>query len=98
MSEGSVSRAEFDALLDEFHALKQKLDELQSQDQPGQDESTDEVLQIIAAAVAAYVGKRATIKVIRRVSEYDQWRMQGRAVLQGSHNMARIKAVNTHAN
>jgi len=91
MSEEVVSRAEFDALLAELKDVKKRLQEFEKK--LGADDGlTDETAQVIAAAVAAYLGKRATIRFIRKVGDSDQWRLQGRAALQGSHAMPRTAA------
>ncbi len=47
----------------------------------------EDVAMIIAAAVAAFLGKRATIRLIRPAvgTIPDGWRVQGRAAIQGSH-------------
>jgi hypothetical protein len=92
MSESTVSRAEFDALLLELRDVKKRLDEFESK-LPASDGLSDETAQVIAAAVAAYIGKRATIRVIRKVGDSDQWSLQGRAALQGSHAMPRTRGI-----
>ena len=92
MSTDGVTRAEFDALLKELQSVRAKLADLEKR-LPQDEELNEEVLEVIAAAVAAYLGKRATIRVIRRVNERDTWRLQGRAALQGSHAMPRTRAI-----
>lgn len=53
---------------------------------PKKAEITEEVLTIISAAVAAFLGKRATIRIIRPVaSPMNSWQVQGRATIHGSH-------------
>ena len=53
------------------------------------EELTEEVLLVISAAVAAFLGKRARIRTIRRVPVpgYNPWSQQGRVYIQGSHNI-----------
>lgn len=47
-----------------------------------------EVMMVISAAVAAYLGKRATIKLVRPMHRsMDGWRLQGRVAIQGSHRV-----------
>ena len=47
---------------------------------------TNETVFAISAAVAAFLGKKARIRTIRRVaSGLDSWRVQGRIAIQGSH-------------
>lgn len=80
----SVSREEFDALRAEVVELRKRLSALAPE--PGPDEET---VQIIAAAVAAYLGKRAQIKLIRRVNQDEApgWGAQGRTSIAASHQM-----------
>lgn len=92
MSDEAVSRAELDALLRELQAVKSRLAEFESKI-PIHDGLTEETLQVIAAVVAAYVGKRATFRVVRKVEDSDEWTLQGRAALQGSHAMPRTRGV-----
>lgn len=49
-----------------------------------------EVLMVIAAAVAAFMGKKARIRRIRRsvTPGMNPWAQQGRVSIQGSHNVA----------
>lgn len=49
-------------------------------------EVTDEVLLAIAAACAAYLGKRATVKQVR-LRRHTTWAKQGRAEVQRSHDI-----------
>ncbi len=48
----------------------------------------DELLMAIAAAVSAYLGKRAPIRQVRLVSSH-AWAQQGRAFIQASHRIER---------
>ncbi len=93
MSENTVTRSEFDALMRELQDVKKRLSEFETK-LGANDGLSEETAQVIAAAVAAYLGKKATIRVIRRVSDPDQWSHQGRAALQGSHTMPRTRAIN----
>src|SRR5208283_5651270 len=51
-------------------------------------EISSEVLLAITAAVAAFLGKRATIHQIR-LTGTTAWAMQGRATVQASHGIVR---------
>ncbi len=50
---------------------------------------TPEVVMVISAAIAAYFGKRAKVKSIRRIGPqgYNPWSQQGRVTIQASHNV-----------
>ena len=56
---------------------------------PRQDGVDEATMYMISAAIAAYLGKRATIKSIRPVAgqALDLWRLQGRVAIQGSHRV-----------
>jgi hypothetical protein len=58
--------------------------------QPVKEEITAEVLAIIAAAVAQFVGAGARIRSTRMVPvpEGNAWAQQGRVIIQASHNLA----------
>ncbi|MCA0361635.1 MAG: hypothetical protein LCH41_11360 [Armatimonadetes bacterium] len=87
---GEITRAEFDALLAEVTRLREQLAKLQ----PEEEAISEEVLLVIASAVAAFLGKRATIKFVRTASQGadDPWRAQGRVKVTGSHQMPRTRA------
>ncbi len=51
-----------------------------------QDQISEETMLIIAAAVAAYLGERAHIKVVRLASSH-AWAQQGRVSIQASHRL-----------
>ena len=53
-------------------------------------EITSEILAIIAAAVAQFVGAGARIRSTRMVpvAEGNAWAQQGRVIIQASHNLA----------
>ena len=48
---------------------------------------SEEVMLVIAAAVAAYCGERAHIRVVRLVPSR-AWAQQGRVSIQASHHLA----------
>ncbi len=48
-------------------------------------EVTEEVMLAISAAIAAYLGKRATIKQVRFAGRGSGWAQQGRSQIQQSH-------------
>ena len=54
------------------------------------DEIPPETISVIAAAVAAFLGKRARIRRVRRVNAagFNPWSQQGRVSVQASHNLA----------
>lgn len=54
----------------------------------------DEVVHILAAAICAYLGKPARIRSIRTKRQAigtTAWAMQGRALVQGSHNLRQTR-------
>ncbi len=54
----------------------------------GKQEISHEIVLAISAAVAAYLGKRATIRQIRLTSS-NAWSAAGRATMQASHTIVR---------
>lgn len=89
----TVSREEFEALRLEFEALRTQIAGLHAEVAKKADSISEETLMVISAAVAAYLGKRATIKFVRLApTDPDVWRAQGRAALQASHQMPRTRA------
>lgn len=50
---------------------------------------SEEVLMVMAAAVAAFLGRKARIRRVRRLSEpgANPWSQQGRVSIQASHNV-----------
>jgi len=58
--------------------------------QPAKEEITPEILAIIAAAVAQFVGAGTRIRSTRMVpmAEGNAWAQQGRVIIQASHNLA----------
>ena len=53
---------------------------------PQPPEISEEVMLVIAAAVAAYLGERAHIRVVRLASS-NAWAQQGRVSIQASHRL-----------
>ncbi len=87
MSQDAVSRAEFEALRAEVASLRAALAAMKKEAGV-----PDDHLHLIAAAVAVYLGKRATIRYIRRSGDAsDSWRSQGRASISASHQLPRVK-------
>lgn len=86
-----VTRAEFDALKQENAALKEALEALSKRLDEMQG-IPEEHLHAIAAAVACFLGKRATIKYVRKaVLPGGSWRDQGRVTVAASHNLPSTK-------
>jgi methylmalonyl-CoA carboxyltransferase 12S subunit len=56
-------------------------------DQP--EELSEETLAVISATIAAFLGKTARIRAVRRMPAYtmSSWAQQGRVYVQGSHNL-----------
>ena len=50
------------------------------------DEITEEILTVISAAVAAFLGVRAHVRQIRLIRS-PAWAQQGRVTIQGSHQL-----------
>jgi hypothetical protein len=57
---------------------------------PAKEEITPEILAIVAAAVAQFVGAGARIRSTRMLAipEGNAWAQQGRVIIQASHNLA----------
>lgn len=82
-----VSREELESLRAEVAALRARLDALE-----GGGGLDEELLFVISSAVAAFLGKRATVKFVRRSPRgSDQWRTEGRVEVAGSHRMPRTR-------
>jgi methylmalonyl-CoA carboxyltransferase large subunit len=73
--------AELRALVAELAARVQTLEEVAARQHP---EVSEDLLLAIAAACAAYLGKRATIKQVH-LNRGGTWASQGRAAAQQSH-------------
>jgi methylmalonyl-CoA carboxyltransferase large subunit len=84
-------RTTVEALSDQVRILTQRVQELTERvealrPKPDEDAVPEHVLQVIAAAVAAYLGKRATIRFVRPAApDPESWSLQGRVAIQGSH-------------
>jgi methylmalonyl-CoA carboxyltransferase 12S subunit len=99
-----MAKQEIKALEEELHELRLRVEKLESQlavakGTPPPEQSTpveaergvsSEVVLIISAAVAAFLGKRASIRQIRLSGE-SPWAMQGRATVQASHGIEFVR-------
>lgn len=81
MSETNEIVAELKAHLAELEVRVQALDDQEAQRHP---EVSEEVMLAIAAACAAYLGKRAVVKQVH-LRRAGGWASQGRASVQHSH-------------
>jgi methylmalonyl-CoA carboxyltransferase large subunit len=52
--------------------------------EPADEELSEEILLVLSAAIAAYLGKKAPIRSIRLLRR-DAWAQQGRTTIQASH-------------
>lgn len=84
MSENNETVAELKAQVAELANRVQTLEDQAALQHP---QVTDDVLLVIAAACAAFLGKRATIKQVH-LSRGATWATQGRAAQQG-HTVVR---------
>jgi methylmalonyl-CoA carboxyltransferase large subunit len=92
MNEDMVSRHEFDELRRQLETLREEIAGLKSP--AAHHDITPEVVEVIAAAVAAYLGKRATIRFIRRANEaIDPWRTQGRVNIQAARQIPQTRGL-----
>lgn len=92
--------AQIEALQRQIEALTSRLAQIEAAPAPAsapaaaapavavQEGMSEETLLAIAAAVAAYLGKRAPIRQVRLVSS-QAWAQQGRAFIQASHRIER---------
>jgi methylmalonyl-CoA carboxyltransferase large subunit len=89
-----VSRCEFEALEQQVRELKAQIASLMSVGSSAVESGiSDDVMIAIAAAVAAYLGKKATIKFIRSGNGGSvAWQNYGRASISGSHALSRTRA------
>jgi methylmalonyl-CoA carboxyltransferase 12S subunit len=55
--------------------------------EPTSEDISEELILVIGAAVAAYLGKRASVRQIRLLGSA-AWAQQGRATIQASHILA----------
>ena|ERR1019366_9735205 len=53
---------------------------------PNMEELSEELILVIGAAVAAYLGKKAHVRQVRLVGSLP-WAQQGRVTIQASHNL-----------
>ncbi len=75
---------EVKALAETVRLLTEKIEALTPK--PADERIPEEVLEVIAAAVAAYLGKRATVRFVRSAhADAESWAIQGRVAVQGSH-------------
>lgn len=86
--------------MQEFERLRETVEDLRKQvalltASQGQSEEIDEdTIAMIAAAVAAYLGKRTTIKFVRKISDgADPWRTQGRLNIQAARQMPQTRGL-----
>jgi methylmalonyl-CoA carboxyltransferase large subunit len=93
MSGGSVTREEFEALSRQVIELRAQLAELAARAAiPVDAKISEDLVTVLAAAVAAFLGKRATIKFVRRVQpETGAWLDHGRATIVASHRMPHMR-------
>jgi methylmalonyl-CoA carboxyltransferase large subunit len=54
---------------------------------PGAEGLSDEIILVIGAAIAAFLGKKAHIRQIRLLDS-PGWAQQGRAIIQASHRLS----------
>lgn len=87
-------RTEVETLRKELAALKEVVATLTAPKaaapapaKPKAPEVSPDIMHVLAAAVAAFLGKKARIRSARQVpTAVDGWRMQGRVAIMGSHN------------
>jgi uncharacterized coiled-coil protein SlyX len=76
-------------LSSQIEKLEARIDALENQS--AKQQVSPEVVDLIAAAVVAFMGKRARVKFIRRVgtTDADAWTTQGRVAVAGRHEISR---------
>jgi len=79
-----VTRGELEGLKAEIEALRKEVAQLKGR----APEISEEILGVIAATVAAYLGERATVRFVRRVREEDPWLAHGRASVVAQHKLS----------
>jgi methylmalonyl-CoA carboxyltransferase large subunit len=92
--EGTVGRSEFEALVREIAELRAQIAGLSaSAKKPPEPKVSDELITVIVAAVAAYLGKKATVRFIRKANsdESNAWQGYGRASISGSHALPKLR-------
>ena len=89
----TVSRAEFEGLQQEIADLKTQIQALlAASKKSAEPKISEDLITVIAAAVAAYIGKKATIRFIRRVAdETAVWQEYGRTSISGSHALPQVR-------
>jgi methylmalonyl-CoA carboxyltransferase 12S subunit len=100
-----MAKHEIKALEEELQALRQRVDKLESlltaakaappasHASPAKEVEqgfSPEIVLVISAVVAAFLGKRASIRQIRLSGE-SPWAMQGRATVQASHGIEFVR-------
>jgi hypothetical protein len=83
MSDTPMTKEELQGLRSEVEALRKEVAQLKK----ATPEISEETLSIIAAAVAAYLGERATVHFVRRIGEEDPWLAHGRATVVAQHKL-----------
>ncbi len=78
-------RAQMAALQKRLDGMEKKVAEVEAEVE-AEEEVDEETLVILAAAVAAYLGKRAPIRHVRLKSS-TAWAQQGRVSIQASHGL-----------
>lgn len=81
-----MSEPTLDSLCSELESLRAEIAELRALLKPNPEVEVEEhIVPVLAAAIAAFLGKRATFRVIRRHPvQQDGWRLQGRVAVQGA--------------
>ena len=69
----------------ELRAITRRLESLEEEVRQLRPPLPEDDLFLLAAAVAAYLGKRASIRQVRLLGTRN-WSQQGRVTLQASHN------------
>lgn len=103
-----MAKQQIKTLEDEIQELRQRVEKLEAllraaKEAPGTDghkaaapapapELTPEIVLAISAAVAAFLGKRASIRQIRLTGE-TPWAQQGRATVQASHGIEYVRGL-----
>ena len=67
---------------------------MDSKSNSSNDEVTPRTVSIIAAAVTQFLGKKVRIRSVKTMPEPDgvsRWVRQGRAMVQGSHNLGQTR-------
>jgi len=67
---------------------------MDSKSSSSNEEVTPKTVSIIAAAVTEFLGKKVRIRSVKVLQERDavsRWVRQGRAMVQGSHNLAQTR-------